>query len=70
MTMRNRLSMMVAALLLVSGGAMAQDKDQGGTAPPQDVAAAKAVSPEFAGTNQIEFGSRGTFYAADSDQAR
>jgi MtrB/PioB family decaheme-associated outer membrane protein len=69
MTMRNRLSMMVAALLLVSGGAMAQDKDQGGT-PPQDVAAAKAVSPEFAGTNQIEFGYRGTFYAADSDQAR
>jgi MtrB/PioB family decaheme-associated outer membrane protein len=69
MTMRNRLSMMVAALLLVSGGAMAQDKDPG-AAPQQDVATTPAVSPEFAGTNQIEFGYRGTFYTADSDQAR
>jgi MtrB/PioB family decaheme-associated outer membrane protein len=67
--MRNRLSMMVAALLLVSGGAMAQDKDPAG-APQPDLAAAKTASPEFTGTNQIEFGYRGTIYTANSDEAR
>jgi MtrB/PioB family decaheme-associated outer membrane protein len=69
MTMRNRLLTMVAALLLVSGAAMAQDKDPS-PAPQQDVAAAPAVSPEFGGGNQIEFGYRGTIYSDGSDQAR
>jgi MtrB/PioB family decaheme-associated outer membrane protein len=69
MTMRNRLFTMVAALLLVSGGAMAQDKDPSPT-PQQDTAATKAASPEFGGVNQIEFGYRGTFYTQGSDEAR
>jgi hypothetical protein len=69
MTMRNRLSTMVAALLLVAGGAMAQDKTPAAAAQP-DIAAAPAVSPEFSGVNQIEFGYRGTMYTAGSDEAR
>jgi len=68
--MRNRLMTMVAALLLVSTGATAQDKDQTQTPPPDKAAAPAAASPEFGGVNQIEFGYRGTYYAANSDQAR
>src|SRR6476660_5968816 len=68
--MRNRLMTMIAALLLVSTGATAQDKDQTQTPPPDKAAAPAAASPEFGGVNQIEFGYRGTYYAANSDQAR
>src|SRR3982751_3328595 len=68
--MRNRLLTRVPALLLVSAGALAQDKDGGG-APQQDVAkAAVATSPEFPLTNEIEFGIRGTIFGSGSDQAR
>jgi MtrB/PioB family decaheme-associated outer membrane protein len=69
MTMRTRLSTMVAALLLVAGGALAQEKSPA-SAPQQDVAAAPAASAEFAGVNQIEFGYRGTMYTTGSDEAR
>jgi len=70
--MRNRLFTMVAALLLVSAGAMAQDKNPS-PAPQQDTATAVATpaAAEFgAFPNQIEFGYRGTLYTADSDEAR
>ncbi|HJZ76069.1 MAG TPA: MtrB/PioB family outer membrane beta-barrel protein [Vicinamibacterales bacterium] len=68
--MRTRQLMLVAALLLVSGGAMAQDKAL--SPAPQDAALAPAPAPaEFGGAvNQIEFGYRGTVYTVDSDEAR
>src|SRR5436189_2697946 len=75
MTMRNRLSTMVAALLLISGGALAQDTQTIGTAA-QDVpkttatAAAADAASEFGVTNQIEFGLRGTVFGEGSDKAR
>jgi MtrB/PioB family decaheme-associated outer membrane protein len=69
MTMRNRLFTLVAALLLVSGGALAQDKDPG--TPQQDVAkTSAATTPEFPLTNQIDFGIRGTIFGDGSDKAR
>jgi MtrB/PioB family decaheme-associated outer membrane protein len=68
--MRTRLFTMVAALLLVSGAAMAQD-DNGSPAPQQDVAkSAPAPAGEFGFTNSIDFGIRGTFFGDGSDQAR
>ena len=68
--MRTRLSTMVAALLLVPAGAMAQAQDPGG-APQQDVPkAAAAPTAEFPLTNQIDFGIRGTFFGDGSDKAR
>lgn len=73
--MRNRLSTMVAALLLISGGALAQDKPAIDAAS-QDVpkttatAAVPAAAAEFGPTNQIEFGLRGTVFGAGSDKAR
>src|SRR6476660_571355 len=70
--MRNRLLTMIAALLLVSAGAMAQDKNPS-PAPQQDTATAVATpaAAEFgAFPNQIEFGYRGTLYTANSDEAR
>jgi len=68
--MRNRLSTMVAALLLVSAGAMAQDKNTD-PAPQQDVPkATTAATPEFPPTNQIDFGIRTTFFGDGSDAAR
>ena len=68
--MRNRLPTIVTALLLVSGGATAQDKEPGQA--PQSAAAAPTPAPaEFGGSaNQIEFGYRGTVYTGDSDEAR
>src|SRR5262249_35633737 len=70
MAMRKRLLTMVAALLLVSGSALAQDQDTS-PAPQQSAVAPAATAAEF-GTapNQIEFGYRGTRYTADSDEAR
>jgi MtrB/PioB family decaheme-associated outer membrane protein len=68
--MRNRLSTMVAALLLMSAGALAQDANPA-EAPQQDVPkATAAATSEFPLTNQIDFGIRDTFFADGSDQAR
>jgi len=55
--MRNRLLMMVAALLVVSAGAAAQDKEAG-------------VASQQGFTNQIDFGIRTTFFGDGSDAAR
>src|SRR5690348_16683855 len=69
-TMRNRLSTMVAALLLTSAGALAQDANPA-EAPQQDTPkATTAATAEFPLTNQIDFGIRGTFFSDGSDQAR
>jgi MtrB/PioB family decaheme-associated outer membrane protein len=68
--MRTRHFVMVAAFLLVSGGARAQqlasDADQ------QDVPKATLASsiPDVTLANQIDFGVRGTSFGANSDQAR
>ena len=68
--MRNRLSTMVAALLLISAGALAQDKNPQG-APQQDVPKqTTAATSEFPLTNQVDFGVRGTIFAEGSDQSR
>ncbi|PYR40633.1 MAG: hypothetical protein DMF93_10515 [Acidobacteria bacterium] len=68
--MRNRLSTMVAALLLMSAGALAQDKNPQG-APQQDVPKqTTAATSEFPLTNQVDFGVRGTIFAEGSDQSR
>ncbi len=67
--MRTRLFAMVAALLLVSAGAMAQDNK--GADGQQDVPKATAPSvPELGFVNQIDFGIRGTGFSANSDEAR
>ena len=68
--MRNRLSTMVAALLLMSAGSLAQDKNPQG-APQQDVPKqTTAATSEFPLTNQVDFGVRGTIFAEGSDQSR
>src|SRR3954447_18915779 len=69
--MRTRLLSMVAALLLITGGASAQDatppadaiqKDVPKTAPPTD--------PEIPLVNQMDFGIRGTSFGPGSDVSR
>lgn len=67
--MRNRLFTMVAALLLVSGTAMAQDEKSAPASQP-DVPKAAGAGPEFAGGNEIDFGGRATSFGSGSDQAR
>jgi MtrB/PioB family decaheme-associated outer membrane protein len=64
-------SLVVVAALLLSAGVAAQEPQSGVPAAP-DVPAAPATSPasDIAPVNQIEFGLRGTFFGADSDQAR
>src|SRR5215471_12123387 len=72
-TMRTKLFTMVAALLLVSGAATAQQDDKPGSAPVQEAAApapAQAPSGEFGYTNEVNFGYRGTVFGPNSDQAR
>jgi hypothetical protein len=69
MTMRNTLLTMVAALLLISAGATAQDKDPGGTTQPA-VAQTTAATGEFGFTNQIDIGVRGTLFGSGADKAR
>jgi MtrB/PioB family decaheme-associated outer membrane protein len=70
--MRTRLFTMVAALLLMAGAATAQGENP--TPAPQDSTASAtppAAAPgEFGFTNHIDFGYRGTFYGAGSDEAR
>jgi len=69
--MRTKI-MMVAALLLVTAGARAQDNGTAASDPQRDVAnpAAPVAGSEFVGPNQIDFGLRGTAFGANSDQAR
>jgi len=67
--MRTRLSVMVAALLLASASAGAQqDQSLTGNAPQQPGAAAGA--PEAAGNGEIQLGLRGTSFGSDADRAR
>jgi MtrB/PioB family decaheme-associated outer membrane protein len=67
--MRTKLFTMVAALLLIAGGAAAQGNSAPAAQP--DVAKATAAStPEFPLVNQIDFGVRGTAFGSGSDQAR
>lgn len=67
--MRNRLFIMVAALLMASAVARAQD----GGAPQPDTPKPSAIAssvPEFGIVNQIDFGFRGTAFGSGSDQGR
>jgi MtrB/PioB family decaheme-associated outer membrane protein len=78
MKMRTRFAVMAAALLLVSAGAKAQnapaaqpDDSQTAAAVQPDVPKTPAPSiPEFGFVNEVDFGVRGTSYAAGSDQSR
>ncbi len=68
--MRNRLFAMVAALLLVSGGAKAQSTSD---SRQQDVPKASAAAPsisDIAFENEIDFGVRGTSFGSNADKAR
>jgi MtrB/PioB family decaheme-associated outer membrane protein len=69
MKMRTRFAIMAAALLLVSAGAKAQEAS---TTAQQDVPKATAAPsiPEFGYVNEVDFGVRGTSFAANSDKAR
>jgi len=71
--MRTTRLNMVAALLLVAAGAAAQDaaKDTVKADPVQkDTPAVAATNPDIPLVNEIDFGARGTAFAAGSDQAR
>src|SRR5262245_40589509 len=69
--MRTNSIAMVAALLLASAGAAAQDAGQNGAAQ-QDLpkAEAAASNPDIPFVNQIDFGVRGTMFSSGSDEAR
>ena len=65
--MRHKLFPLVAALLLISSGARAQDGNSQRDVPKP----ASATSlPEFGFANQIDFGLRGTSFDGNSDKAR
>jgi MtrB/PioB family decaheme-associated outer membrane protein len=68
--MRTKLSVMMAALLLVTAGAKAQDVS--GSDPQRDVpkSTVPAAGSEFPGVNQIDIGLRGTVFGSNSDEAR
>jgi MtrB/PioB family decaheme-associated outer membrane protein len=77
--MRTRIFGMVAALLLVSAGAMAQDKPASAGVDQQSAPATgnasfsgerPASGDEFPLVNQIDIGIRGTRFGSNSDQAR
>ena len=73
--MRTRLFVMVAALLLVSAGAKAQQdsaklQDAAQTPAAQTPAAPAAADADVNLANQIDLGFRSTFYANNSDEAR
>lgn len=70
--MRTNIMGLVAALLLVAGGAAAQDATQSDAAQ-RDVAKAAALaatSPDIPLVNQVDVGVRGTMFASGSDHAR
>lgn len=70
--MRTKSLMMVAAVLLTAAGARAQDTNAATAAGQKDVQPSKvaAAGTEFAPTNEVEIGIRGTSYADGSDKAR
>jgi MtrB/PioB family decaheme-associated outer membrane protein len=67
--MRTRFFTMVPALLLVAGGAAAQDNSTP-AAQPDVVKTAAPSSPDIPLVNQVDFGVRGTAFGSGSDQAR
>src|SRR5262249_5382431 len=73
--MRNRLFVIVAALLLIAAGARAQDPSSErsvGSAGQRDVPKTTAAPsiPEFGFVNQVDFALRGTTYDTNADKAR
>jgi hypothetical protein len=76
--MRNRLLRMIAALVLTSAGARAQNASestpppdtQKASAPASTPASASASVPEGDLANQVDVGVRGTVFGDNSDQAR
>jgi Putative outer membrane beta-barrel porin, MtrB/PioB len=66
--MRAKTPMMVAALLLMAGGAAAQDGPTPAAQP--DVAKTAPSISDVPPVNQIDFGLRGTVFGSDSDPAR
>ena len=68
--MRTKLTSMVAALLLVSAGAAAQDAASLDTVQKDVPKASVVANPDIPLVNQVEFGMRGTVFGAGSDQAR
>jgi MtrB/PioB family decaheme-associated outer membrane protein len=67
--MRTKFFTMGAALLLVAGGATAQD-NSAPAAQPDVVKTAAPSIPDIALVNQIDFGVRGTAFGSGSDPAR
>lgn len=67
--MRNRLFVMVGALLLISAGAGAQNSPAAGQGAPKPEAGATSL-PSAGFVNQIDFGVRGTTFDTGSDKAR
>jgi len=67
--MRTKTVTMVAALLLMAGGATAQEASTR-AAQPDVVKTAAASVPDMPLVNQIDFGIRGTVFGSDSDPAR
>jgi MtrB/PioB family decaheme-associated outer membrane protein len=69
--MRTKWLNIVAALLLVSAGAAAQDATNATNATQKDVVkTSAATSPDIPLVNEIDIGVRGTVFGTDSDQAR
>ena len=71
--MRTRPFVMVAALLLVSAAATAQDKTTGDAAAAQQDVPKTTVAapvPDLPLANQLDFGLRGTLFGSNSDEAR
>jgi MtrB/PioB family decaheme-associated outer membrane protein len=69
--MRPRILSMVAALLLITAGALAQDANTTADAVQKDVATtATPTSPDIPLVNQIDFGYRGTAFGPGSDVSR
>jgi MtrB/PioB family decaheme-associated outer membrane protein len=69
--MRTQSLNMVAALLLISAAASAQESGVAPAAGQQDVPkVSAAASPDIPLVNQVDFGLRGTSFGSGSDQAR
>jgi MtrB/PioB family decaheme-associated outer membrane protein len=66
--MRNRLFVTVAALLLITASARAQEVS--GTEPGQTPTTAVTTGSDFPLVNQLDFGIRGTLFSDNSDRAR
>jgi MtrB/PioB family decaheme-associated outer membrane protein len=68
--MRTRLSSMVAALLLITAGASAQDAMTTGTTQKDVVKETATTTGDIPLVNQLDFGVRGTLFGSGSDEAR